>query len=538
MLTSMIPGPPGTINRRPPTGADPGSPAARLASRIDRGARLAAGWLEAHPGIVLIVFSLLYGVGEASYASAAVLSHDEVWTWLVTDLPGWSGIWEGLAGGADFHPPLHYMLAQSGRTLFGNSILGFRLGSILGFWLMSVCLFAFVKYRSGTLFGAIAMLIPCAAASQHDAYVARGYALMLGFAALSMLCWQRASAGRWRPLSLAGLAVSIFLCIASHYYGVLIVLCLAAAEIVRGRERKRVDKPVWLAMGAGFSGLTVLWPFIQSARQQSPDFWAAPSLSGLFTVYQELLFEAVSPAVFAFLGFLLLDRILRRCGVTDGAPRAKPAPPAEYALAVALSMLPFVAFALAKTVTNAFHAHYVLPTIVGLALCFVFHAQERAARRELLGIVVLLCFFGWFVIQQRFLFLYGRELDAQPPGASFSAVSFDAADPQGSLPIVAPNRVEYLQYVYYWPAEYTRRLYLLVPGSGPPDHIESLARWSDLQVVKHAEFVAAHKRFLLYGMGGELGQWVLLRLADEGAAIEVKGSTRGQPIFEVTVPGG
>ena len=518
--------------------ANQGVAATKLAPGIENGTRRVTAWLEARPGLILAVFSVLYCAGEGSYASAAALSHDEVWTLLVTKLPGWSGVWEGLAGGADFHPPLHYMLAQSGRLLLDGSLLGFRLSSLFGFWLFSICVFAFVMRRCGVVFAAIAMMAPFAAATQHSPYLARGYALMLGFNALAMLCWQRSSAGRLRPLALAGLGISIFLAAASHYYGVLIVACLAVAEIASSKARRRIDKAVWLAMGAGVAALASLWPLIEAASQHVSGFWATPSLEGLLTVYQYLLSEAVSPAVCAFLAILLFDRILGRRAAVEREPRGSPVPDSEYALAITVSLLPFIVFALAKAVTNAFAVQYVLPTVAGLAICFVFHASERLARRELAGLVLFSCFFGWFVIQQRYLFLRGRELAAQPSLAFPSNVNFDSIDPERKLAIVAPNRVEYLQFVHYWPVEYSRRLYLLTPDSGPPDHLEALARWSELRVRRYREFVQAQGRFLVYGTGGEPGGWVLRRLAEEGARIELKGWWADQPLFEVTVSGG
>lgn len=514
-----------------------GEAATRLAAGIESGTRFATAWLEARPGLILAVFSVLFWAGEGSYTSAAALSHDEVWTWLVTELPGWSGIWKGLAGGADFHPPLHYMLAQSGRSLLDGSLFGFRLSSLFGFWFFSICLFAFVRRRCGAVFAAIAMLAPFAAAAQHMPYLARGYALMLGFNALAMLCWQRCAAGGLRPLALAGLGIGIFLGVASHYYGVLIVACLAVAEIARGRERGTFDKAVWLAMGAGVGALAALWPFIEPASRHASDFWATPSLKALLTVYQYLLFEAVSPAVYAFLAILLLDRILGRQAAVEREPGGNPVPASEYVLALALALLPFIAFGLAKAVTNAFAVQYVLPTIAGVALCFVFHGSERLARRELAGLVLFSCFFGWFAIQQRYLLLRGRELAAQPSLAFPSDVNFDSIDPERKLAIVASNRVDYLQFVHYWPAEYSRRLYVLAPDNGPPDHLEALARWSDLRVRKYREFVAAHRRFLVYGTGGEPGGWVLRRLSGEDAAIALKGWWADQPVFEVTLAG-
>ena len=69
-------------------------------------------------------------------------------------------------------------------------------------------------------------------------------------------------------------------------------------------------------------------------------------------------------------------------------------------------------------------------------------------------------------------------------------------------------------------------------------HLEALARWSELRVRRYREFVEAQSRFLVYGTGGEPGGWVLRRLADEGARIELKGWWADQPLFEVTVNGG
>ena len=53
----------------------------------------------------------------------------------------------------------------------------------------------------------------------------------------------------WRRLSLAGLFVSLPLAICCHYYAAFLLLPFALAELTRTWVRRRIDWPIWIALG-------------------------------------------------------------------------------------------------------------------------------------------------------------------------------------------------------------------------------------------------------------------------------------------------
>ena len=105
---------------------------------------------------------------------------------------------------------------------------------------------------------------------------------MLGLYALALLCWQVAVRRGSNPTSdeklsdmghpmlgrawaLTGLAVAIAATINAHYFGVLLLVPICAAELVRTVMRRRVD---WAAVGAicvGMAGFVGVVPFLKAA---------------------------------------------------------------------------------------------------------------------------------------------------------------------------------------------------------------------------------------------------------------------------------
>jgi hypothetical protein len=143
--------------------------------------------------------------------------------------------------GGDQHPPLFYVLHGAFLHTFGESALALRAPAILGFWLMSIALYAFASHRTSPAYGLVAMCLPLITEAQSFAYDARGYALSLGFGALALLCWQRAAGGRARPIALVGLACSLAAAVGSHYYSILLLAPIAIAEAVRSNRTRRFD---------------------------------------------------------------------------------------------------------------------------------------------------------------------------------------------------------------------------------------------------------------------------------------------------------
>src|SRR5204863_4848835 len=140
--------------------------------------------------------------------------------------------------------------------------------------LMTICVFAFVARRASPLYGLVAALFPIATSAYGYAYEARAYGLVLGFTASALLCWQvAAEGGHRRLLAAVGTGASLIGAVATHYYAVLVVIPLAAGELVRWRQRDRVD---WLtagAIGLAFAPLVAFGPLIRDASNYSTTFW-------------------------------------------------------------------------------------------------------------------------------------------------------------------------------------------------------------------------------------------------------------------------
>src|SRR5262249_59405280 len=130
--------------------------------------------------------------------------NDELFTLYIARLPTYADIWSFLASGVEQLPPTFHILARLCMKLFGVNPWALRLPEILGVGVMSLCLFVVVSRRSSAVYGLIAMLLPLVTHVFYYATEARPYGLVLGCAALSLLCWQSAADDRRRGFSLVG----------------------------------------------------------------------------------------------------------------------------------------------------------------------------------------------------------------------------------------------------------------------------------------------------------------------------------------------
>src|SRR5262249_18622275 len=156
---------------------------------------------------------------------------------------------------ADGNPPLSYLLVRVWMRLFGESEFGIRIPSILAFVWTAIAIYLFVARRCVPAAAMLSVFALCSGIiCIYYCASSRPYSLLLGFTALTLLSWQRATEreGR-RLLPLAGISLGIAGAIASHHYGVLHVgIPLAVGELVRLKQRRHLD----LAVGAaGLVGL-------------------------------------------------------------------------------------------------------------------------------------------------------------------------------------------------------------------------------------------------------------------------------------------
>ena len=143
---------------------------ARWLDRIFAGV---AKWADDHAWLWLAAFTVIYLACTVARSLAKPLWFDELFTFYISRAPGWK---ERLAMGfGDDCPPLFYGLTHACLRLFGENSLASRMPEIMGFWLMCVCLFLFVRRRCAAIYAFLAVLLAVRSLAYAYAYEARPY---------------------------------------------------------------------------------------------------------------------------------------------------------------------------------------------------------------------------------------------------------------------------------------------------------------------------------------------------------------------------
>lgn len=300
-----------------------------------------------------------------------------------------------------FDPIGYNALIYGAIHYFGTSALVMRLPSIVGYLLMQVCLYWMVRRIANEWTATVALALPALMGVVVYSIEARPYAVMLGFAALTMLCWQtaaRRNAGR--TLALVGLALSLALAVNMQYYAVLLFIPLCAAEAVRMMESRRVDVPMLGSIAGGLSGLILVVPFAKalSTFQANHNPVRAANLHFVTHSYLWLLigYEQLSVArqhviglcCAALFGALIAGFARARRNIVLHLPRA------EAVLLALVAAIPILAFLLAVVVTHFVEARYTLPGMIGLCAGAAIMCMPLSQNRILRGIILGLLFVG------------------------------------------------------------------------------------------------------------------------------------------------
>jgi 4-amino-4-deoxy-L-arabinose transferase-like glycosyltransferase len=421
----------------------------------------AAAWVDAHARLMVAAFAVVYLAVTVPVATRSPLTNDEFFTYYIARAHGLGGLWRALKTGAEQTPPLSHVLSRVCIELFGNTRLAIRLPEVIAYLGASLCLYAFVQHRSSRLIGLVAMLIPSVTATYTYAFQARSYALVLAFAALALLCWQRTGSGD-RGLPVAGLAIALALAVASNYYAVLLLLPLGLGQAVRNFRARRLDPSVVLAFGGALVPLVLFLPLIEASRKYSAHFYAkatwrdsadffafltdtsllptnwfvahdrallALTLVAAATVVlvaprlptrgSRVLLLGVAIGIVPLVGLFASDPLF---GVTSlylhegavavlvlglagyvvwrarsGRLAGPSVPPDELVAAVGLVLLPLATVVLAKAATGAFQFRYALPAILGVAILLALALYRLEAGRSVVGLLVLVVLTVGFV---------------------------------------------------------------------------------------------------------------------------------------------
>ncbi len=317
---------------------------------------------------------------------------DEFYTCFIAWQPSVTESIKAVKEGCDVSPPLYAILVQLGHYIFGWSLLALRLPSFLGYCLMTVCVYAFLKRRLGALYAATAALL-AALCSYSLATEGRPYGMALGCISLALLCWQAAADGRHRILSLIGLTSSMAVAIALHYFTVFVLIPLALAEASRWVFSQRRDLPVFTALVLSPLILIPHLPLIAGGRQFAASYYDKGSWASIPDYYRNIpdlsLWMLGAMVIVSASQIFFRQSEINQESVYPGLLRD------EWVACLSLALLPAIGIPIAMKALGVARAAYFFPASVGIGLLFAATLFTAARGRALPALAFMIAIGGW-----------------------------------------------------------------------------------------------------------------------------------------------
>jgi hypothetical protein len=492
---------------------------------------------------LILGFSVAYFAATTLLAGRGILFTDELVTLYMAKLPSAIALWEALSDGADTLPPMGHYTTRVAIQLLGDSHVAIRLPAILGYWLMSVCIYLFVRAYTPVTYAGVAMLTPLSTMAYGGegvgpyAYFARPYGLMLGFGAAVLLCWQRACEGRYRLWWLIGLALSLAAALASHWYAVLVLIPLGLGELVRLRARRRPDGPMWAALALGMASLLAFLPMIRNARTYQPVMSkGVVGVTAVVDAYQALL-NGTSPL---FLAILLILAWLASGSSNAGRDNRRAGnsriPSEVLAALVGLLLTPVSGAILASAITGVYSPRYMLLAVIGIAIGVGLATQRLGGWRRTTGIILLATAgsASLFQIYQSKIALRERSAIVERAGL-FAILGCSTALEDSEEPIVVTDVHSYYILQHYASATLAKRLVYLTEYNALASRMSrGMKHWSPWKIIEYRDFISNNFLFLIYESQYSSSQThspLLARLVADGARITDSGCIDARDVY-------
>lgn len=328
------------------------------------------------PWLLLALLVLATVAISLLWSHVKLIDQDEMFVWQTDSVRSFADLLRVQRHYPISLDPLVYHAAVHALSLFASPGLALRLPSIFGFVLLQLCLFCYVRRASGSATaGLVAAAIPFATSTAFFATQGRPYGLLLGLCAWMLLCYQSATRNpaeaKPRSWALVGLFLSIALVLNTHYFAVLLLIPIYAAEAARTLARKRFDLPVIAAILLGTAAEAGTLPFQKAAKEFKVHYYnvGAVSLHAITQGYRSLFIDYTDWS-------LRTQHILAACFLLAAlvfaallALRWKrlALPTGEGVFLLTLAALPFFGFLLARFVTHSVEVRYVLCALVALS---------------------------------------------------------------------------------------------------------------------------------------------------------------------------
>jgi hypothetical protein len=471
---------------------------------------------------ILLALTAVYAV-LISLNAGRHLSFDELLTYNIAKAPTVAGVLYFLRKW-DLNPPIVHLLAHYSMLALGKTTVALRLPSILEFYLASLALFTYVSRKVGPAYASISVVIIWYSPMFQYATEARPYALLAMFFCFLLLCWDIAVNSQNRKLALWGIGISNVGLIASHVFAPLSLLPFLAAEAVRWRRQKKLDYPVWAALLLPIFGMLGYIPLYHTYKTLS---FYPPAFQGSFHhmagFYWHTARTAFLPLCLALLVAILVSKQKMRLQLM---PKIRLV---ELSLFGVLLLNPILLNFVLMLDQAAFWSRYCITSVfaiyalLAMALAWMFRYKPTIGYKVSAVLVALLFARSVAVPLYRIYFL--------PPAAKDAAI-LEHVRPD--LPIVAASGLTFVELGYYEHPELMSRIFYLKDRASAI-HYANATIFEDLDRVQkdfglpghieaYGEFVRHNSQFLVLGTPDYPEDWLLRKLADEGARVKLIGT--------------
>jgi len=475
---------------------------------------------------LLTVYVVVRGVRAASPLPFWM---DEFYTLAIAGQPTIHDLWTLCNRGIDTTPPFFFLIERLTLSLPIQKEVALRLPSILAFPCILICVFTYVRRRSGELIGCLCALLFLSTTLFHTYLIdARPYVEPVACLSFALLCYQRLPSPRWTVL----FAVSLVLAESFHYYSVFAMLPFWFAEGVFLLRTRRFRWHVWLALFSGFLPLIPALPLLWSVRSAlGPHIFSRPVLAVVRGYYGEffLLQDYVLGMALAVVA-AAATAWFRLWGQQNDSPHLaneqRDVP--EGVLVLSLIALPYIAFVLARVTHGVLIPRYVMATIIGVAVGLGCGLSIAGRKATVIFAIFVFCVVG---LREYSFWRIGHPVTAEVYVTSKEQlVEIQELIQSGGhpdLPVVFDQDLVYCQIAYYGSPDWTKRLVFLTDEgrefrSGGTDTgvrlNRSLSNFYALRLQDYSQFTAKYSEFLLYA---EPQGWILNALRDEGNTVQV-----------------
>ena len=458
------------------------------------------------------VSGALLGFCSVAYFYAAILLSiknplwlDEVMAKWMSQLPA-DRILQALLHGTMASPPTYFYFLKGVRFVFGGSNLALRFPSIVAVFAASLVVFILMLRRFALPYAALAMALSLETGLFGYATQVREYALVTACFAFAVMLWDAqpadVSVPAWRVLAIT---VLLTMCVALHFYGVLLVAAFALMEILWSLVNGRIRRGLWIGIIAAGCSVLAWYPLMRHIMRligfysDSPGYFALPTLPRLFTSYSNLALGGKGASLLccallfiaaASLWAKINGESLLISDNQEALGRIRPSANLEI-ITVALVCIPVIVFVFAVFVTKTFNDRYAIAASLGFALLFamlISHLRAGAALSSLL----LLASIALFALIPRHVSSdhYGMPL--------WSSITENA-------PIVVGEGLAFMELQEAaQPALRQRLVFLTQPPGDPnpdPTNEDIVKRWSafrpGMQVEDRDTFLRDHSHFFV-----------------------------------------